>query len=69
MLLAKGGNELWIDGDLKTTEPEAEYRGLYARFAGLIRDGGTVDADTVPLAHVADAFMKGRRVTVDEFHY
>ncbi len=69
MLLAKGGNELWIDGALKTTAPEAEYRGLYARFAALIRDGGAVDADTVPLAHVADAFMKGRRVTVEEFHY
>ncbi|MBJ6120546.1 Gfo/Idh/MocA family oxidoreductase [Sphingomonas sp. BT553] len=68
MLLAKGGNELWIDGVLKTTAPEAEYRGLYDQFARLIAAGKS-DADTTPLAHVTDAFLRGVRVPVEPFHY
>jgi D-galactose 1-dehydrogenase len=44
----------------------AEYPRLYRRFAELIA-AGEADVDTTPLQLVADAFMCGRRVTVERF--
>ena len=44
----------------------AEYRGLYPRFAALVRSG-TSDVDLNPLIHVADAFLRGERLTVESF--
>ena len=46
--------------------PEAEYRGLYDRFAALVRHGES-DVDLAPLTHVADAFLRGRRDTLEAF--
>ncbi|MBH0114132.1 Gfo/Idh/MocA family oxidoreductase [Novosphingobium sp. YJ-S2-02] len=46
---------------------DLEYAGLYARFANLIR-GGRSDVDVAPLRLVADAFLRGRREAVEEFH-
>jgi D-galactose 1-dehydrogenase len=46
--------------------PEAEYDGIYARFAELL-DAGTSEVDVSPLRHVADAFMLGRRIVTDPF--
>ena len=43
-----------------------EYAGLYARFVEIIR-AGTSDVDIAPLRHVADAFLRGRRITVEPF--
>jgi D-galactose 1-dehydrogenase len=40
LVLSQGGGRLEIDGRVATEEPEAEYPGLYARFARLIREGG-----------------------------
>lgn len=66
LLLEQGGCRLSIDGTLVSDEPEAEYDGLYARFAALLEQGRS-DVDIAPFRHVADAFLLGRRVTVDPF--
>jgi D-galactose 1-dehydrogenase len=60
LLLSKGGTRLEINGELVLEEPEAEYAGLYARFAHLIGEGRS-DIDVSPLRHVADAFLGSRR--------
>lgn len=64
--LSKGGAELFIDGERQETEAEAEYRGLYDRFASLIVSKQS-DVDLAPLRHVADAFLRGERRTVEPF--
>lgn len=64
--LANGGSRLEIDGKLVTDEPPAEYEAIYARFDELLRSG-TSDVDADPFRLVADAFMIGRRVTVEPF--
>jgi D-galactose 1-dehydrogenase len=64
--LSHGGSRLWIDGVLTHEEPEAEYPGLYARFAELVASGAS-DVDVSPLRHVADAFLLGRRQTAPAF--
>ena len=46
--------------------PHGEYAGLYARFADLVRAGRS-DVDIAPLRHVADAFLRGRRIIVAPF--
>ena len=66
LALIEGGSRMAIDGREASAEPEAEYPGLYARFAELIRDGES-DVDLAPLRHVADAFMLGRRKEVEAF--
>jgi D-galactose 1-dehydrogenase len=66
LVLSKGGSELSIDGAIQPTEPEAEYRGLYDRFAALI-EAGQSDVDIRPLQLVADAFLVGERQAVEPF--
>ncbi|GJE73400.1 Gfo/Idh/MocA family protein [Methylorubrum podarium] len=66
LLLSQGGNALAIDGVAQGLEPEGEYRGLYDRFAELVRAGES-DVDLRPLTHVADAFLRGRRRPVEAF--
>jgi D-galactose 1-dehydrogenase len=44
----------------------AEYAGLYRRFVELAATGET-EADLAPFQLVADAFMLGRRRTVESF--
>jgi D-galactose 1-dehydrogenase len=66
LTLAKGGSRLEIDGRLVAEEPPAEYEGIYRRFDALLRQRRSeVDAD--PFRLVADAFMIGRRVSVEPF--
>ncbi len=67
LVLTGGGARLAIDGAEVPAEGPGEYPALYARFAALIAQGRS-DADDAPLAHVADAFMLGRRETVAPFH-
>lgn len=67
-LLSEGGARLTIDGIEVSAGPDREYRGLYARFAELL-DAGKSDVDLRPLAHVADAFLLGRRLTVEPFSF
>jgi D-galactose 1-dehydrogenase len=66
LTLSSGGAKLVIAGAAVGIGPEAEYDGIYARFADLIQKGRS-DVDVAPLRHVADAFMLGRRQTVDAF--
>jgi len=64
--LNDGGAVLTLPSDTAHCE-DLEYPGLYARFASLVR-GGRSDVDLAPLRLVADAFLRGRRETVDAFH-
>jgi len=66
LVLAKGGSELSIDGEPRSLPPEAEYRGLYDRFAALIQAGES-DVDVSPLRHVADAQLRAERRAVEAF--
>ncbi len=67
-VLADGGARLTVDGREVVAGPDREYAGLYARFAELLETGAS-DVDLRPLVHVADAFMLGRRRTVDPFEF
>jgi len=64
--LSMGGAKMLVDGKAVVTAEDREYAGLYTRFAELIRTGAS-DVDLAPLVHVADAFMLGRRRTVEPF--
>lgn len=68
MRLADGGASLQVDGEMAAQAPEAEYPGLYARFAELLETGAS-DVDVAPLRHVADAFMLGRREVTAAFSW
>lgn len=65
--LSLGGARLAIAGRPVALPPEAEYAGLYARFAALVRAGES-EVDVAPFAHVADAFLLGRRRVAAPFH-
>ena len=67
LLLSSGGARLAIDGNMVAVPEEDEYPAIYRRFAHLLGNGES-DVDVVPLIHVADAFMLGRRLTVEAFH-
>ncbi|MDP1028022.1 Gfo/Idh/MocA family oxidoreductase [Sphingomonas sp. KR1UV-12] len=67
--LADGGATLTLPTGETPTQADGlhgEYPGLYARFAEVIR-AGTSDVDVAPLRHVADAFLRGKRETVEPF--
>jgi D-galactose 1-dehydrogenase len=66
LALHMGGTRLEIDGKLVMQEKEAEYPGLYAHFAELVRNGKS-DADFSPLRIVADAFLVGKRIAAPEY--
>ncbi|PNU04434.1 Gfo/Idh/MocA family protein [Novosphingobium guangzhouense] len=64
--LSNGGAVLTLPSGVEHNE-DLEYPGLYARFATLIR-GGRSDVDVAPFRLVADAFLRGHRKIVEEFH-
>lgn len=64
--LTMGGEGMAVDGAAIDHGPEAEYDGIYARFAELLAAGKS-DVDVSPLVHVADAFMLGKRIMTDPF--
>ena len=66
LTLSSGGAQLFHDGRPLILEKEAEYPGIYRHFVDLI-GRGISDVDLTPLAHVADAFMLGRRIIVEPF--
>jgi D-galactose 1-dehydrogenase len=66
LVLRGGGAELEIDGAPVVAAALQEYPRLYERFAALVRLRA-VDVDLAPLKLVADAFLIGRRVTVEPF--
>jgi len=66
LTLSSGGAQLFHDGRPLIVEKEAEYPGIYRHFVDLIGRGAS-DVDLTPLAHVADAFLLGRRNIVEPF--
>jgi D-galactose 1-dehydrogenase len=66
LTLSGGGARAIAGGEVLADAAEAEYRGIYRRFAELTATG-TCDVDLTPLRLVADAFMLGRRRLVETF--
>ena len=64
--LTRGGAVLEIDGGEPVTGGDTEYANLYRRFAALVHERES-DVDCEPLHLVADAFLCGRRRTVEPF--
>ncbi|MBP0444735.1 Gfo/Idh/MocA family oxidoreductase [Roseomonas sp. SSH11] len=66
-LTIEGGGRRLLEGErLLLEEPKAEYDAIYRHFAALARSG-ECDVDLAPLVHVADAFLLGRRMLVEDF--
>ena len=63
-----GGAQLFIDGAPIDMAKEAEYPGLYAHFADLIRKGQS-DVDLEPLRLVCDATLIANRHKAPEFRF
>jgi D-galactose 1-dehydrogenase len=71
IVLSQGGSVLSVDGKPFGPTPvdadkHAEYAPLYAHFAALVRHRES-DVDARPFRLVSDAFLVGRRVTVEAF--
>ncbi len=66
LVVSKGGSVLAIDGETLVDGRDREYPGIYARFLELA-GANRSDVDLSPLTLVADAFMLGRRETVEGF--
>ena len=71
VLTRGGGATLSINGEMQSaaigdTALKGEYPRLYAKMAALVRARG-MDMDLSPMAHVADAFLMGKRITVEPF--
>ena len=64
--LLGGGARMTLDGEPQPVEAGGEYPALYARFAELV-EARESDVDREPLRIVADAFLVGRRETVEPF--
>ncbi|MBV9637567.1 MAG: Gfo/Idh/MocA family oxidoreductase [Methylobacteriaceae bacterium] len=65
--LSNGGSRLVVDGKLVVESKPEEYQRIYERFDELLRTGAS-DVDAQPFQLVGDAFMLGRRITVEPFH-
>jgi D-galactose 1-dehydrogenase len=65
--LADGGTRLLVDGIETVAAAPREYQALYARFAELLRSGES-EIDAAPFLLAADAFLLGRRRSVEAFH-
>lgn len=64
--LREGGTRLFVGGKLTTAAPMAEYEGIYAHFAELLKSGRS-HVDGAPLQLVSDCFMLGRRTETEAF--
>ncbi|HEY1721514.1 MAG TPA: Gfo/Idh/MocA family oxidoreductase [Magnetospirillaceae bacterium] len=65
--LLKGGTVLEIDGKRVKENKSEEYEGIYERFDGLLTKKQSA-VEYEPFQLVADAFMLGKRLTVEAFH-
>ncbi|SEP78934.1 D-galactose 1-dehydrogenase [Faunimonas pinastri] len=64
--LTRGGRMLTIDGEVVVDGASEEYEGIYERFDELL-NRREAHVDEQPFRLVADAFMSGRRITVEPF--
>lgn len=67
VLLRNGGANLYLDGVAASLGEDEEYLRLYKRFAELIAEGRS-EVDLAPLQLVADCFLLGERILVEDFH-
>jgi D-galactose 1-dehydrogenase len=68
-LVLSGGGARMSDGDKGVVDAmKEEYPALYRRFVDLASTG-ECDVDLAPLQVVADAFLLGRRRTVEGFEF
>lgn len=68
MVLSMGGSILRLPDERPRNAADAEYPGLYRRFAELVATGKS-DVDLRPLQLVADAFLIAERTTGDAFEW
>ena len=68
LALTHGGARMSVDGAPLTNTAQGEYPRLYAKMARLVSEQA-VDCDLSPLAHVADAFLRGERRATAGFHW
>ncbi len=66
LVLSQGGGELTCDGVPQPVADASAYPRLYRHFAQLIAETRS-DVDVAPLRHVADAFLRARRIEVEAF--
>ena len=69
LVLSDGGANLSIDGapvEASDVALDGEYPKLYARMVDLVQTG-EIDMDLSPMVHVADAFLLGKRETIEPF--
>jgi D-galactose 1-dehydrogenase len=66
--LFKGGAALSVDGKLIAEAASEEYQRIYRHFARLL-EARRCDVDAAPLRLVADAMLRGRRLTTDPFEW
>ena len=66
VVLSSGGAKLSVGSEQHVDAIKAEYTGLYRRFVELTAARES-DVDLAPLQLVADAFLLGRRRTVEPF--
>lgn len=64
--LSMGASKMAVDGVEQDVGDEPEYARLYRRFAECLATR-TSDVDLTPFAHVADAYLLGRRTVVGPF--
>lgn len=64
--LSGGGARLDIDGGETVEAPRDEYPRIYEKFADLLDERSSL-VDVAPLRLTADAFLVGRRVSVEPF--
>ncbi|RIA37440.1 galactose 1-dehydrogenase [Hephaestia caeni] len=68
LTLSAGASKMAVDGTPVPVADDPEYARLYRRFHHLVTTR-TSDVDFSPFRLVADAFMLGRRETVDAFDW
>jgi D-galactose 1-dehydrogenase len=68
LALGEGGATLTVDGAAQAVSGPGEYPSIYDRFASLVPARGC-EVDREPLRIVADAFLIGRRESVEPFHW
>jgi predicted dehydrogenase len=64
--LSGGGARLEVEGGEAVEAPREEYPRIYERFAQLLDDRASL-VDVTPLRLTADAFLVGRRLSVEPF--
>ena len=66
--LERGGRLLRVNGEVVLEHGDAEYAGIYQRFANLLDDGRS-EVDAAPLRLMADVFLMGARKTGPDFEW